>query len=1081
MAEFRINVIVDPASAESKIDKVTNSLNEAEKANARLNKGLKNTFAIKTLTMAQGLDRIVKSLNNVNKAGANALKTLNKIKGFNASRVKITPQVTKQQKGLPELNPADFEKSISRVNKALDGATKRVDKLDKTLQRAFDIRTQSAIRNIKGVNTSLRAVENQGQRVGNVLKRAFAFLATGFAVREAANLADAYTNTQNRLKLVTKDTAELGAVTDELFKISDRTRSSFEATATIYSRTALATKELGLSQQETLNFVESLNQAIILSGVTSVEAANGLIQLSQGIASGTLRGDELRSVLEQLPAVADVISERLGITRGELRILGTEGKITGEIIIDAFAQASDSLKDRMGKTVPTLGQSFTILRSNVIKAIGEFDKANKVTATLSGVIITLARNLDTLGKVAVIVGSALAVGLAQRGILVVVTAVHALTAAIALNPIGALIIGIVAGVTALVQFSDEISLIGDGVTTLRDLFSVLWDVFVQDAKNAVAIIKGLGVFIIDALSPIFEFLAPIGNLILDIFDGVELSVGGVLIVTARAVDKFIGLWVGAFWALNALFKKLPDLIGSFMILAVNAIVGTIENMLNRIVGGINTLFDNVGLDPIDLIDLGRMNDELVTGFGNLGDAVKDAFLDGFDQNSIESVILGLIDKAQSKARARLSVNVPKVNLNDKKDPATKQVADPFGDQLKLLEQEAKLLQLGSRERSIQSKLISITNKLKKEGVDLNEGQSKTLELTIRTNAALEEQASVLDNLNGPQEELIAQQEALIALYDRGSISLETLNDQMLQLLINQSAINIEMGQGTFSDGFIVGIESMLESVRNFGAEAGLVFADFFEQTTEGFANSIADAIIFGDSIKESIGNVARQALSELLGGLIKLGIQFVLNKVLSDQMTNSQIAGAVAVGTTQAAVQASTTASSIAASTATTSAIVADNAVIATSAAVPAALESTVTFGGAAIAGLAALAAILAFSKGFADGGFVSGPGTSRSDSIPANLSNGEFVVNARSTARFRPQLEAMNSGKGFADGGEVNDSSLSSGQVNGNSVTQPTNISMINVIDPALLDNYLSTPEGEEAIINVISNNSESVRGVLS
>src|SRR5690606_2602352 len=98
---------------------------------------------------------------------------------------------------------------------------------------------------------------------------------------------------------VTTGTENLTTVTSRLFDVANRTRSSFEGTANLYARVALATKELGIGQQELLTFTERVNQAIILSGASAQEAQAGLIQLSQGLASGALRGDELRSVLEQ--------------------------------------------------------------------------------------------------------------------------------------------------------------------------------------------------------------------------------------------------------------------------------------------------------------------------------------------------------------------------------------------------------------------------------------------------------------------------------------------------------------------------------------------------------------------------------------------------------------------------------------------------------------------------------------------------------------------------------------------------------------------------------------------------------------
>ena len=131
----------------------------------------------------------------------------------------------------------------------------------------------------------------------SLLQTALLGIGGTLVVRQLAQLADSYTNIQNRLRVVTTGTGELVAVTESLFGISNRTRVEFEATAQIYQRLAAASADLGSSQKELLDFTESLNQAVTISGATAEEAQGALIQLSQGIAATELRGQELRSVL----------------------------------------------------------------------------------------------------------------------------------------------------------------------------------------------------------------------------------------------------------------------------------------------------------------------------------------------------------------------------------------------------------------------------------------------------------------------------------------------------------------------------------------------------------------------------------------------------------------------------------------------------------------------------------------------------------------------------------------------------------------------------------------------------------------
>jgi tape measure domain-containing protein len=220
------------------------------------------------------------------------------------------------------------------------------------------------------------------------LKRALAGISVLLLAKQVLQLADSFATLQNKLRVVTNSQEELTSVTQSLFEISQDTRSSFEATAELYSRLSISSRELGLTQQQVLGFTESLNQAVILSGATAQEAEAAIRQLTQGIASGALRGDELRSVLENLPTVADTIAKSLGVTRGELRELGQQGKITAQDIIIAFQEARGELREGFGKTVPTIGQAFTVLRNALLKV----SEAN--LAPLTDAIIDLADTIS---------------------------------------------------------------------------------------------------------------------------------------------------------------------------------------------------------------------------------------------------------------------------------------------------------------------------------------------------------------------------------------------------------------------------------------------------------------------------------------------------------------------------------------------------------------------------------------------------------------------------------------------------------------------------------------------------------------
>lgn len=279
----------------------------------------------------------------------------------------------------------------------------------------------------QGSRTVRRRLEQIGNTAKNatralrLLQNALFVLGAAGIVRGLTQLIDTLTVIENRLRLVTKSVAEHNAVQEELFNVAIRTRTAYDSTARLFTRTALAVRGLGISLQEAINFTESLNQAVILSGASNREANAAIIQLSQGLASATLRGDELRSVMEQLPFVADIIGRELvrrGLipevvlneageavnaitgalfnTRGELRELGRDGRISAGIVVAAFRNARDEIAELFADTIPTIGQSFNVLGVVFTRFIDDFDDFTRISEGVARSIIALAGSLDKL-------------------------------------------------------------------------------------------------------------------------------------------------------------------------------------------------------------------------------------------------------------------------------------------------------------------------------------------------------------------------------------------------------------------------------------------------------------------------------------------------------------------------------------------------------------------------------------------------------------------------------------------------------------------------------------------------------------
>lgn len=222
------------------------------------------------------------------------------------------------------------------------------------------------------------------------LRASLATLGVGRLGVEAAQAADSVALLQNKLRLVTRDERELARTQQLVIDLARETRQRFESVGDLYARVARSTEQLGATQEQVLTVTRAVSQAIQISGNTAIEAEAGMIQLSQALASGVLRGDELRSVLEQMPRVARAIADGLGVTVGQLRELGAAGKLTSEQVFKALIGQAGELNSEFKQLKPTIGQTFVVLKNDLKLATAGLLEATGVTTGLTAAFTGLA-------------------------------------------------------------------------------------------------------------------------------------------------------------------------------------------------------------------------------------------------------------------------------------------------------------------------------------------------------------------------------------------------------------------------------------------------------------------------------------------------------------------------------------------------------------------------------------------------------------------------------------------------------------------------------------------------------------------
>ncbi|AXQ65856.1 MAG: tape measure protein [Caudoviricetes sp.] len=259
---------------------------------------------------------------------------------------------------------------------------------------------------LRTAETDLNRLTKAGGNLDNQilsLKNTVGLLGVAMAAVGSSQLAselikqsDAWKGITGQLRQVTASEKDLVEQRTMLLKLSKDTRSDVDATVSLYTTLVRATKELGTSQSEVAGITRTINNLFIASGKSAEESAGAIRQLSQGLASGALRGDEFNSVAENAPRILDALSAKLGLSVGKLREFAATGGITAKILTEALSEYSATAQKMADQTDKTFGQSMVNANTNILEFVGGMDSINSLVSSLGGGIEDLSENIDSL-------------------------------------------------------------------------------------------------------------------------------------------------------------------------------------------------------------------------------------------------------------------------------------------------------------------------------------------------------------------------------------------------------------------------------------------------------------------------------------------------------------------------------------------------------------------------------------------------------------------------------------------------------------------------------------------------------------
>ncbi|MEA4448550.1 tape measure protein [Klebsiella pneumoniae] len=247
----------------------------------------------------------------------------------------------------------------------------------------------------RGFDSTTRAVNNTERSISSLSGVAVA-LAAALSVKQVSEYADAWATVNNKLANSLRPNEQLADVTERVFNITQQTRSSLDATASLYARLERATRQYGTSADDLAKLTTIINQGFVVSGATAQEAENAIIQLSQGLASGALRGEEFNSVNEQGNRLIVALADSMGVSIGEMRNMAAQGKLTTDVVVNGLLSQGAVIGKEFANTTTTISQALQVAGNNVTKFFGENSTVKTGAAIFNDAVVTASENIGVL-------------------------------------------------------------------------------------------------------------------------------------------------------------------------------------------------------------------------------------------------------------------------------------------------------------------------------------------------------------------------------------------------------------------------------------------------------------------------------------------------------------------------------------------------------------------------------------------------------------------------------------------------------------------------------------------------------------
>lgn len=279
--------------------------------------------------------------------------------------------------------------------------------------KQFEKSVEDAEKSQKDFNSTAKAsTSSMGGLIGKVGALAAGYMSLQ-AIQGVMDMSDTYSQTTARLGLMNDGLQTTAELQEDIFKAANESHASYQSMSDMVSKLGLMAGDAFSSNDEIVDFAEQVSKQFVISGASAGETSNAMLQLTQAMASGVLRGDELNSIFENSPTLIQTIADYLGVPIGEIRNMASEGEITADIIKNSMFKAANATDAKFEAMGMTFGQAWTIFQNKsnrafqgVFTQMGQLANSDALDGFLDGLaggigsvatgISTMSTGLSTL-------------------------------------------------------------------------------------------------------------------------------------------------------------------------------------------------------------------------------------------------------------------------------------------------------------------------------------------------------------------------------------------------------------------------------------------------------------------------------------------------------------------------------------------------------------------------------------------------------------------------------------------------------------------------------------------------------------